>query len=181
MFFASLLVSLGRPAWWLLALAGFEAGDLWCDAATATTSEALMGYRQAVGIRVKLRPLERAAFFKAYQEKKLKGIIYSLSGAFGNAATRLETFVAAGGPYVYLSRGLGPLWGFLFGWMSSFLERPVGMATLAAGFGQTPAVVGYGFGASVTESGLFLLPSTMAMLVVSPIAGRLSTRGRACG
>ena len=27
----------------------------------------------------------------------------------------------AGGPYVYLNRGLGPLWGFLFGWMSSFL------------------------------------------------------------
>ena len=40
----------------------------------------------------------------------------------------------AGGPYVYLSRGLGPLWGFLFGWMSSFLERPVAMAALAAGF-----------------------------------------------
>lgn len=43
-------------------------------------------------------------------------------------------FPKAGGPYVYLSRGLGPLWGFLFGWMSSFLERPVAMATLAAGF-----------------------------------------------
>ena len=43
-------------------------------------------------------------------------------------------FPKAGGPYVYLGRGLGPLWGFLFGWMSSLLERPVGMATLAAGF-----------------------------------------------
>ena len=40
----------------------------------------------------------------------------------------------AGGRYVYLSRGLGPLWGFLFGWMVSFLQRPVSMATLAAGF-----------------------------------------------
>src|SRR4029077_10131285 len=40
----------------------------------------------------------------------------------------------AGGTYVYLTRGLGPVWGFLFGWMSSFLERPVAMATLAAGF-----------------------------------------------
>jgi APA family basic amino acid/polyamine antiporter len=39
----------------------------------------------------------------------------------------------AGGRYVYLSRGLGPLWGFLFGWMISFLQRPVSMATLAAG------------------------------------------------
>jgi len=80
---------------------GFDAGDLWCDAATATMSEALISYLQAVGIRVKLRPLERAAFFKGYQEKKLKNIVYSLSGAFGNAATRLETFVATGGPYVY--------------------------------------------------------------------------------
>src|SRR5215813_1552682 len=43
-------------------------------------------------------------------------------------------FPKAGGPYVYLGRGLGPLWGFLFGWMSAFLERPVAMATLAAGF-----------------------------------------------
>src|SRR5947208_10744067 len=42
-------------------------------------------------------------------------------------------FPKAGGPYVYLGRGLGPLWGFLFGWMSSFLDRPVAMATLAAG------------------------------------------------
>ena len=80
---------------------GFDAGDLWCDAATATMSEALIGYLQAVGIRVKLRPLERAAFFKGYQDKKLKNLVYSLSGAFGNAPTRLETFVAAGGPYVY--------------------------------------------------------------------------------
>jgi APA family basic amino acid/polyamine antiporter len=43
-------------------------------------------------------------------------------------------FPKAGGPYVYLSRGLSPLWGFLFGWTSSLLERPVAMATLAAGF-----------------------------------------------
>jgi len=80
---------------------GFDAGDLWCDAAAATMSEALAGYLQAVGIRTRVRPLERAAFFKSYQEKKLKNLVYSLSGAFGNAATRLETFTVAGGPYVY--------------------------------------------------------------------------------
>ena len=80
---------------------GFDAGDLWCEPATATMSEALMGYLQAVGIRAKLRPLERAAFFKAYQEKKFKNLAYKITGTFGNAATRLETFVAAGGPYVY--------------------------------------------------------------------------------
>jgi len=80
---------------------GFDAGDLWCEPPTATMSEALMGYLQAVGIRVRLRPLERAAFFKAYQEKKLKNLAYSISGAFGNAATRLEVFSVGGGPYVY--------------------------------------------------------------------------------
>jgi len=56
-----------------------------------------------------------------------------LCGAFCYAELG-AAFPKAGGPYVYLSRGLGPLWGYLFGWMSSCLERPVGMATLAAGF-----------------------------------------------
>ena len=56
---------------------------------------------QAVGIRLKLRPLERAAFFEAYSHKKLKNIVYAGSGAFGNAATRLEAFVVKGGTYAY--------------------------------------------------------------------------------
>src|SRR5579872_1977833 len=62
----------------------------------------------------------------------LGGLIV-LFGAFCYAELG-AAFPKAGGPYVYLGRGLGPLWGFLFGWMSSFLERPVAMATLAAGF-----------------------------------------------
>jgi APA family basic amino acid/polyamine antiporter len=61
------------------------------------------------------------------------GGVIVLCGAFCYAELG-AAFPKAGGPYVYLSRGLGPLWGFLFGWMSSFLERPVAMATLAAGF-----------------------------------------------
>src|SRR5579862_2507437 len=61
------------------------------------------------------------------------GGIIVLFGAFCYAELG-AAFPQAGGPYVYLNRGLGPLWGFLFGWMSSFLERPVAMATLAAGF-----------------------------------------------
>ena len=63
----------------------------------------------------------------------LIGGLVVLFGAFCYAELG-AAFPKAGGPYVYLSRGLGPLWGFLFGWMSSFLERPVAMATLAAGF-----------------------------------------------
>jgi peptide/nickel transport system substrate-binding protein len=54
-----------------------------------------------VGIRAQLRPLERASFFAQYQDKKLKNIVQSLSGAFGNAATRIEAFVVTGGTYAY--------------------------------------------------------------------------------
>ena len=61
------------------------------------------------------------------------GGLIVLCGAFCYAELG-AMFPQAGGPYVYLSRGLGPLWGFLFGWMSSFLDRPVAMAALAAGF-----------------------------------------------
>jgi APA family basic amino acid/polyamine antiporter len=63
----------------------------------------------------------------------LIGGLIVLFGAFCYAELG-AAFPKAGGPYVYLNRGVGPLWGFLFGWMSSFLERPVAMATLAAGF-----------------------------------------------
>jgi EmrB/QacA subfamily drug resistance transporter len=54
-----------------------------------------------------------------------------------------------------------------FGMFGSFVLVPQ--------FVQMPTSTGYGFGASVTEAGLFLFPSTVAMLVVSPFAGRLSS------
>ena len=41
------------------------------------------------------------AFFSAYAEKKLKNIVQGASGAFGNAATRAETFIVKGGTYAY--------------------------------------------------------------------------------
>lgn len=43
-------------------------------------------------------------------------------------------------------------------------------------FLQTPEVAGYGFGASVTESGLLLLPQTVASFVGGVAAGRLAAR-----
>lgn len=39
----------------------------------------------------------------------------------------------AGGAYIYLSRGLGPVWGFLYGWTSAMIMRPASAATIAAG------------------------------------------------
>ncbi len=39
-----------------------------------------------------------------------------------------------------------------------------------------PAVSGFGFGASVTEAGVFLLPSALVMLVAGPMSGWLGTK-----
>ncbi|HEV8585560.1 MAG TPA: ABC transporter substrate-binding protein [Methylomirabilota bacterium] len=80
---------------------GLDAGEYTCDIAYANMAEPIQNYLQAIGIRTRLRPLERAAFFSGYGEKKFKNLIQGASGAFGNAATRLEAFVAAGGTYVY--------------------------------------------------------------------------------
>src|SRR5262245_9422115 len=40
----------------------------------------------------------------------------------------------AGGMYEYLTRGLGPLYGFLYGWASSVVVETAGCAAVAAGF-----------------------------------------------
>jgi len=89
-----LLAEVGYPK-------GFDAGDLNCDAGTSDYAEPLLNYLQAAGIRTRLRPVERAGFLKAYQEKKLKNLIYGLTGISGNAATRIESFTASTGAYAY--------------------------------------------------------------------------------
>jgi EmrB/QacA subfamily drug resistance transporter len=43
-------------------------------------------------------------------------------------------------------------------------------------FVQTPSAAGYGFGASITQSGLILLPSSITMFVVGLYAGRFARR-----
>jgi peptide/nickel transport system substrate-binding protein len=80
---------------------GFDAGEYFCDSSYANLGEAALGSLAEVGIRMKLRAIERAAFTKGYSEKKYRNLIQGGSGAFGNAATRMETFVAKGGAYVY--------------------------------------------------------------------------------
>jgi peptide/nickel transport system substrate-binding protein len=71
------------------------------DSAYSTLGDAVLDNLQAVGIRAKLRPLERAAFLEAYGKKSLKNIIQGGTGAFGNAATRLEALAVKGGAYAY--------------------------------------------------------------------------------
>ena len=80
---------------------GFDGGEYFCDSSYANLGEAVVNYLKAAGIRTQLRPLERAAFIAQNRDKKLKNIIQTASGAGGNAATRLDAFVAAGGTFTY--------------------------------------------------------------------------------
>ncbi|AZM46625.1 MFS transporter [Streptomyces sp. WAC 06738] len=48
-----------------------------------------------------------------------------------------------------------------------------GAFTLVPLLAQTPSRAGYGFDASVTGSGLFMVPMAATMLIASPLAGRL--------
>jgi peptide/nickel transport system substrate-binding protein len=80
---------------------GFDAGDYNCDASYANIGETVVDNLRAVGIRCKLRPIERAAFIKEFSEKKYKNIIQAGPGAFGNAATRIEAHLVKGGVFSY--------------------------------------------------------------------------------
>ncbi len=80
---------------------GFDAGDLTPLPPFTTFGEAVANDLAAVGIRTRLRTMERATFMESWRAKKLQGVILTVTGAPGNAATRLEAFVASTGPYAY--------------------------------------------------------------------------------
>ena len=80
---------------------GFDAGDLTPLTGFSIAGEAAVNYLNAVGIRTRMRVMERATFYSAWQEKKLRGLFLTASGSSGNAATRLEAFVYSKGSYAY--------------------------------------------------------------------------------
>src|SRR5262249_41232178 len=76
---------------------GFDAVEVATDAVFAPEAETVINGLGTIGIRAKLRPLERAAFYKADQATQFKSLVRVGSGAAGNAATRIEAFVISGG------------------------------------------------------------------------------------
>src|SRR3989442_4566002 len=80
---------------------GFVTGDFYPFPPYDSMGEAILGNFQAVGIRSRMRTMERAAYFTAWREKKLHGVIHVITAAFGNAATRLEPYVTKNGVYAY--------------------------------------------------------------------------------
>jgi peptide/nickel transport system substrate-binding protein len=89
----------------LLAEAGFpnglDAGEFAAIPGFPTVAEAVVNELNAVGIRVRLRAMERAAFYSAWQDKKLRGLFMTAAGNSGNAASRVDTFIQSKGAYAY--------------------------------------------------------------------------------
>ncbi|PWU25604.1 MAG: hypothetical protein C5B48_00475, partial [Candidatus Rokuibacteriota bacterium] len=80
---------------------GLDAGDFVPIPPFFTTAEAALNYLNAVGIRLKMRTMERAAFYTAWREKKLRGLFMAAAGNSGNAASRVEAFMYSKGSYAY--------------------------------------------------------------------------------
>ncbi len=145
---------------------GFDAGPMAADMTFASIAEAVANYLGAVGIRATLRPVERAALFKEYQDKRLKHVFMTASAAFGNTATRLDAFVAAGGMFTY---GTYPDIEGLIGEQATELDRGKREAILHriqqlmhdkvmfAPIFELASLGGYG--PRVEESGLGLIPN----------------------
>jgi len=98
--------------------------------ATAVVVSTIIG----TGVFLVAGPMARAAgSFDLFLLTWMAGSVIALAGAlcFAELGAALP---AAGGLYCYLSRGLGPVWGFMYGWMQAVLGSPVGFATIAAGF-----------------------------------------------
>jgi peptide/nickel transport system substrate-binding protein len=80
---------------------GFDAGDLHQLPPYFSLGEAIVGYMQAVGIRLRMRPMERGAYFALITSKKAKGLCVCTSSLYGNAASRLSEVIPSDGTYAY--------------------------------------------------------------------------------
>ena len=78
---------------------GFDAGDYTCDLPFTTVGEAVVSDLGAVGIRARVRPLERVAFMS--QWKTATGLRQSQSSSFGNAVTRIERHMISSGDFAF--------------------------------------------------------------------------------
>lgn len=88
-----------------------------------------------IGTGVFLKPAEMAreagTLWLVYAAWMVGGLL-SLFGALSYAELGAAIPVA-GGEFAYIKRGMGPAWGFLYGWMHSVVGRPTSIASISAG------------------------------------------------
>src|SRR5262249_4659066 len=117
-----------------------------------------------------LLPLSEASVW-GWKSGKVLGLLaaaVALAAARGVAARRAPT------PLIDMKTMRAPAV-----WTNNLVALLIGVGMYATfaflpEFVQTPAVAGYGFGASITKSGLMLLPSAVAMFIVGIFVGRLA-------
>ena len=80
---------------------GLEAGEVTPIPPFFTMGEAVVNYLNAVGIRARMRQIERATFYSQWREKKLRGLFITGVGNSGNAASRVQEFMYSKGSYAY--------------------------------------------------------------------------------
>jgi APA family basic amino acid/polyamine antiporter len=91
-----------------------------------------------IGTGIFLKPSEMAAVggsVSIVYAAWIAGGLLSLFGALSFAELG-AALPKAGGQYAYLRKGLGPVWGFLFGWMHSTVGESSSAASIAAGFAR---------------------------------------------
>jgi ABC-type transport system substrate-binding protein len=81
---------------------GFDAGECSTDTPYASVVEGIVNDLAVVGIRARVRSLERAAYQTMQKEKTVKNLTRQGSGAFGNAATRIEAYMYSQGVQSFL-------------------------------------------------------------------------------
>ncbi len=107
---------------------GFDAGDLNPWPPYFSAGEAVGNYLAAIGIRTRMRTMERAAFFAAFGAKKLKGICVCMHQGHGNAASRLGETAPSDG---VMSYGAFPDMDDLFKRQATESDEPKRRAMLA--------------------------------------------------
>jgi peptide/nickel transport system substrate-binding protein len=80
---------------------GLDAGEFVPSPPFFVVAESTLNYLGAVGIRAKMRTVERAAFYTSWRDKKLRGMFLVAAGNSGNAASRVEAFMYSKGSYAY--------------------------------------------------------------------------------
>jgi peptide/nickel transport system substrate-binding protein len=80
---------------------GFDGGEFHQLPPYFSLGESIVNYFQQVGIRTRMRPMERAAFFSLIQSKKAKGVCLCSTALYGNAASRLSEVIPSTGGWAY--------------------------------------------------------------------------------
>src|SRR5438552_4087630 len=90
----ALLAEAGHPN-------GFDGGDFTPFPPYTGMGEAIVNYLAAVGIKLRIRTMARAALLTAWREKKIRNLFVGATGAAGNASTRLEAYATSRGTGAY--------------------------------------------------------------------------------